>query len=67
MRIAEVTGGEFFAAPTADDLKKVYEEIGSRVGYETEVRDLSYLFAGQAGILMLAGAAFSAFWFNRFP
>ena len=67
LRIAEVTGGEFFAAPTADDLKKVYEEIGSRVGYETEVRDLSYLFAGQAGIFMLAGAAFSAFWFNRFP
>lgn len=67
LRIAEVTGGEFFDAPTAEDLKKVYQEIGSRVGYETEVRDLSYLFAGQAGLLMLAGAAFSAFWFNRFP
>jgi Ca-activated chloride channel family protein len=67
MRIAELTGGEFFDAPTAEDLKNVYSEIGSRVGYETEVRDLSYFFAGQAGVLMLAGAAFSAFWFNRFP
>lgn len=67
MRIAEQTGGQFFDAPTAEDLKNVYQEIGSRVGYETEVRDLSYLFAGQAGLLMLAGAAFSAFWFNRFP
>ena len=67
MQIAEQTGGQFFDAPTAEDLKNVYQEIGSRVGYETEVRDLSYLFAGQAGLLMLAGAAFSAFWFNRFP
>lgn len=67
MRIAEQTGGQFFDAPTAEDLQKVYAEIGSRVGFETEVRDLSYLFAGQAGLLMLAGAALSAFWFNRFP
>jgi Ca-activated chloride channel family protein len=67
MRIAEQTGGQFFDAPTAEDLKNVYSEIGSRIGYETEVRDLSYFFAGQAGVLMLAGAAFSAFWFNRFP
>lgn len=67
MRIAEQTGGQFFDAPTAEDLENVYLEIGSRVGYETETRDLSHLFAGQAGLLMLAGAAFSAFWFNRFP
>lgn len=66
-RIAEVTGGQFFDAPSAEDLQAVYREIGSRVGFETEVRDLSYLFAGQAGVLMLAGAALSALWFNRFP
>ena len=66
-RIAERTGGQFFDAPTAEDLQAVYREIGSRVGFETEVRDLSYLFAGQAGVLMLAGAALSALWFNRFP
>ena len=65
--IAERTGGQYFEAPTAEDLENVYREIGSRVGFVTEVRELSYLFAGGAGVLMLAGAALSAFWFNRFP
>lgn len=66
-RIAERTGGQYFDAPTAEDLQAVYREIGSRVGFETEMRDLSYIFAGSAGVLMLAGAALSALWFNRFP
>jgi Ca-activated chloride channel family protein len=65
--IAERTGGQYFEAPTAEDLENVYREIGSRVGFDTERRELSYLFAGGAGVLMLAGAALSAFWFNRFP
>lgn len=65
--IAQQTGGQYFEAPTAEDLENVYREIGSQVGFVTEVRELSHLFAGGAGVLMLAGAAFSAFWFNRFP
>ena len=65
--IAEQTGGRYFEAPSAEDLANVYREIGSQVGYVTEVRDLSYLFGGGAGLLMLTGAALSAFWFNRFP
>jgi Ca-activated chloride channel family protein len=65
--IAERTGGQYFEAPTAEDLENVYQEIGSRVGFDTERRELSYLFAGAAGVLMLAGAVLSAFWFNRFP
>ncbi|MGH8924890.1 MAG: VWA domain-containing protein [Acidimicrobiia bacterium] len=65
--IAERTGGQYFEAPTAEELENVYREIGSRVGFVTEVRDLGYLFAGGAGVLILAGAVLSAFWFNRFP
>ena len=65
--IAEQTGGRYFDAPTAEDLAEVYREIGSQVGFVTEVRELSHLFAAGAGVLMLTGAALSAFWFNRFP
>ena len=65
--IAERTGGRYFDAPTADDLREVYQEIGSEVGYVTEEHELTYLFAGAAGLLMLTGAGLSAFWFNRFP
>jgi Ca-activated chloride channel family protein len=66
-RIAERTGGRYFDAPTADDLREVYLEIGSEVGYVTEEHELTYLFAGAAGLLMLTGAGLSALWFNRFP
>ena len=66
-RIAQQTGGRYFDAPTADALKEVYQEIGSQVGYVQEQQELTYLFAGAAGLLMLAGAGLSAFWFNRFP
>jgi Ca-activated chloride channel family protein len=65
--IAEQTGGRYFEAPTAEELADVYREIGSQVGFVTEVRELSHLFAAGAGVVMLAGAALSAFWFNRFP
>lgn len=65
--IAEQTGGRYFDAPTAEDLAEVYREIGSQVGFVTEVRELTHLFAAGAGLLMLTGAALSAFWFNRFP
>lgn len=65
--VAERTGGQYFEAPTAEDLENVYREIGTRVGFDTERRELSHLFAGGAGVLMLVGAGLSAFWFNRFP
>jgi Ca-activated chloride channel homolog len=66
-RIAEETGGRYFDVPTAEDLREVYQEIGSEVGYVQEQQELTYLFAGAAGLFMLAGAGLSAFWFNRFP
>jgi Ca-activated chloride channel family protein len=66
-RIAQQTGGRYFDAPTADDLREVYQEIGSQVGYVQEQQELTYLFAGAAGLFMLVGAGLSAFWFNRFP
>jgi Ca-activated chloride channel family protein len=66
-RIAEETGGRFFEAPTEDELAAVYEEIGSRVAYEDEERELTVLFAGAAAVLLLAGGSLSALWFNRIP
>jgi Ca-activated chloride channel family protein len=66
-RIAQQTGGRYFDAPTADGLREVYQEIGSEVGYVQEQQELTYIFAGAAGLFMLVGAGLSAFWFNRFP
>jgi Ca-activated chloride channel homolog len=44
--IAAATNGRYFAAATADELKTVYENIGSDVGYEKADREVTARFAG---------------------
>lgn len=44
--IAQLTGGEYFAAASAEELQTVYENIGSEVGYELADREVTARFAG---------------------
>lgn len=66
-QIAQVTGGEHFAAPTADALQAVYGQIGSRIGFEREWQEVTWVFAGLAAALLGAGSGLAIWWFNRFP
>ena len=45
-QIAELTNGQYFAAATVDQLKTVYANIGSEVGYEQAEREVTSRFAG---------------------
>ena len=45
-RSPQLTNGRYFAAATADELKTVYENIGSDVGYEKADREVTSRFAG---------------------
>ena len=65
--VAEITDGRFFEAPTSADLAAIYENLGSRVGYENEVQEVTQLFAAAGLAFIVAGAALAAHWFNRFP
>jgi Ca-activated chloride channel family protein len=58
-RIAAATNGEYFAAASADQLKKVYENIGSDVGYEKADREVTARFAGY-GLALAVLAALGA-------
>ena len=53
--VAELTAGRFFEAVSVGELRSVYEDIGTRVGYETTTRDASGGLLA-AGALALAGA-----------
>jgi len=57
--VAELSGGEYFAAASADQLKKVYENIGSEVGYEKAEREVTSRFAGY-GLALAVLAALGA-------
>jgi len=57
--IAQLSGGDYFAAATADQLKKVYQNIGSEVGYEKADREVTARFAGY-GLALAVLAALGA-------
>jgi Ca-activated chloride channel homolog len=66
-RIADTTGARFFAAPSDRDLKDVYKELGSKIGFVKERQEVTVVFAASGLLFLVAGAAMSLVWFSRFP
>jgi Ca-activated chloride channel family protein len=66
-KIAETTKGKFFNAESQGELKDVYQDIGTSVGYTTEEKDASALFIGGALALLLVTSGLSLAWFSRLP
>ncbi|MDN5762915.1 MAG: VWA domain-containing protein [Microlunatus sp.] len=58
-QIAAATDGQYFAAATVDQLRSVYENIGSEVGYEKAEREVTARFAGY-GLALAVLAALGA-------
>ena len=66
-QVAEITGGEFFEAPTDEALQSVYESLGSDIGFREKKTDITFAFAAGGALLLLGGGLLSALWFNRLP
>lgn len=65
--IADRTGGEFFAARSADSLQAVYKRLGSRLGRKPGETEVTYAFLAGAAALLLAAGLLSALWSPRLP
>jgi Ca-activated chloride channel homolog len=63
--IANVTGGEYFYAGTAIDLKKIYEALNARFVMEKKQTEITALFAAAGAFTMLLAGLLSLLWFNR--
>lgn len=63
--VAKATGGEYFQAGTAEDLKKVYKELSSKFALERRETEVSALFSAVAALLLLCAATLSFMWFHR--
>jgi Ca-activated chloride channel family protein len=63
--IARITHGEYFYAGTAEDLKKVYQTLNTRLVLERKDIEVTALFAAAAAGLALVSAVLSLVWFNR--
>ena len=63
--ISVLTHGEYFYAGTADDLKKVYESLSSRMVVERKETEITALFAALGALLAVVAATLSLWWFGR--
>ena len=66
-RVAEATGGRFFTAPTSKDLKGIYHDLGSRIGFIRQKQEVTVVFAAASLLFLVAGAGLALLWFSRFP
>lgn len=66
-QIADTTGGSFFASASEADLVRVYEDLGSQIGFVEEEQEVTVAFVGATLALLLAGGTLSMVWFQRLP
>lgn len=66
-QVSAATGGQMFTAVDAEQLRAVYEDLGSRLGSRKEQREITDAFAALAAVLLLVGATLSAFLLRRVP
>ncbi|MFC0627347.1 VWA domain-containing protein [Kribbella deserti] len=65
--LAESTSGSFYSAESDAELRSVYADLESSIGWTTEEREITNLVAGIAlAAALLAGLA-SLLWFSRLP
>ena len=63
--VARMTGGEYHHAGTAEELRSVYQGLGSRLQVQTRETEITALLALVAAILVLAAGSLSVLWFGR--
>lgn len=63
--VARMTGGEYFHAGTAEELRSVYQNLGSQMQTRKRDTELTAWLALVAAVLFVAGSALSVAWHGR--
>jgi Ca-activated chloride channel family protein len=66
-QIAEITGGEFTEARTAEGLEGAYSKLGSKLGREPGESEVTFLLVAAAAFLLVAAGVLSAVVAPRLP
>jgi Ca-activated chloride channel family protein len=64
-QIADETDGSYSEAASAKELEQVYEDLGSQIGYTTELKDISPWFVRGGLLFAFLGVVASLLWTNR--
>jgi Ca-activated chloride channel family protein len=65
--LAEQTNGQTYTAETGDQLKNVYSDLGSSIGYDERKVEIGRWFVGVALLFGLIAAALSVLWTSKLP
>ena len=63
--VARMTGGEYHHAGTAEKLRSVYQNLGTRMQVLTRETEITALLALLSALLSLAAGTLSVLWFRR--
>ncbi len=66
-QLAESTSGHYYSAASSDQLRAVYQDLGSSIGYRRVPREITTWFLGVGLLLALTAAAMSLLWTARLP
>lgn len=66
-QLAESTRGHFYEAASNEELRRVYDDMGSSIGHRTKAVEIERWFAGVALVFLMAAAAMSLLWTARLP
>ena len=64
-QLADATGGTAYSAESGEELADVYNDIGSSIGWRTEVREVTPYLAALALLVAVGAGALSLRWFSR--
>lgn len=65
--LADETGGGYYEAASIEELRAVYEDMGSSLGYRTIADEVGQWFIGIALLLLFTAAGLSLAWTSRLP
>jgi Ca-activated chloride channel family protein len=66
-KLAETTKGHYYEAASLTQLKQVYQDMGSSIGYKTVPREITQWYVGIALLCAFAAAGMSLLWTSRLP
>jgi Ca-activated chloride channel family protein len=66
-QISQMTGGTYYDAQSADELRKIYDHLNTQLEIKPQNTEVTSVFAGTSILVMLIGGIFSLLWFGRLP
>jgi Ca-activated chloride channel family protein len=63
--VAAITDGTYFHASSANELRRVYRQLGRSIGWERRPTEVSSVAAAAAAVLLVSSVALQVLWLHR--